>query len=481
MVRQANYLSVLMALCVMASQLPAISAPATSGDVHRLTNSVLEKEFELLRLNTNYRMQSVPQSKWKPWRQFLYNEGLFGCTNAGIIHVSWVRWNYWRRPATAPRGELRSGPILLLLGHSIQAGGVLLETALDVWSDYKVRKKGFDGKTCASKVRQLAQEIDERIIVRDQAVATADVSPAEREVFLAEGSVLKDLSNSGLLEFSRFRARETGLKTGRWLSSFMGLGAASTGGYIGALFNLLAVADRKPRLAGIAGIGFTTSGALIVLTPLVTRYGSAITAKLRGIQTRRELRSVGKTVFADYDADRTKLASVIARLDPESSQEFGRRLKMYEKADELLDDQVSLAAREKKQSDKDFVERFFVSGAIGGTKMGYGIQLANAGFGYHKPLPRPAQKLSIPVGNQKVTITLPPPRNANHLFSHRVAQAATTFIPGTSIGILDTLQTRARGELRSRNMRGKHLLPGQILKDRLDALEELDRQVRSIQ
>ena len=472
--------------CGSALDTQLVQAEPTSADIGFLTRQVAKKEVELLRLNTNYRMQSTRVSKWKVWRTFFWNMGLFACTNAGIDHVAYARWKTWQRPATARKDFLISGPILLLTGHAIAVGGVLVESAFDLLDACKTRRRGFDSKAMQRRVAQLKLEIEKAIALRDAAIANhTELAEQDRQVLTAEGDVLRDVKDAALVEYSRFNIRASKWRAKRDTSNLMVFSQASTGGFIGSLFSLLAASNRKPKLAGTAGIGFTTSGACVVMIPLMTKLTAFLAGKDAAHRTAGILDGVNPKAPAAFDADREHLASLLASTSANGYvlKTLADRATVYQLENDVLDAQTAILAGESRQSNRDLMERTLVLGAIGGTKMGYGIQLCNAGFGFRKHPPLPAITVPLKFGGVSRKVPLPKPKGSNELFSKRVAQAATTFVPGPALGLVDTLQNRVRSELSAYELRRKGGSPGQALKQRLDSLDKmeeiLDRQLKA--
>lgn len=418
-----------------------------------LTTRIVRKELELLRLNTHLRIESTDRGRLKPWRVFLWNLAGAGVSNAGIITVSAERWRTWQRPRTASRNTLKAGPMLLMIGHSILVGGLLLEATLDTIRDYRTRKRGFDAKATKKRALDLKEEIDRLIDERDRVMAgTGELSEQEREVARQEGKVLKDVRDLALNEYCQFYARAVGRRWSRDASYLNGLAAAGTGGYIGALGGLIAVAARRPSVAGPAGIGFILSGSHIVAAPIVGRASAKLGTKLASRRVRREL---GTTVPADgrtFDADRDTFKQVASALPGSSfSPGLAARLAVYDSQDSIFDAQGLMNAAERKKADRAFLERLVWNGAIGGTKIAWGTLLSYAGFRYY---------------------------NYPQRFSKSIAQGSTCFVVGTGFFILDTLQAHTRSERDVYAMGLQQALPHQKLQARLSKLEQLEEMLK---
>lgn len=242
------------------------------SQLDRLSNEILGYEIELLKLNTNFRMKSTDKNRIKPWRTFLYNLGGSAVATAGITTIAAERWRTWRKPATASRTALKSGPIMLLTSHSIITGGILLEATLDLLNDRRIKKSGFDPKSTKKRALELVRHIDAKLKEREALLSGLNtLSQEERALAREETPVLNDMRNAALAEYLNFHVRAKKRIASRNFAYLNGFSAATTGGYLGSLCGLLAVSCRKPRLAGPAGLGFTISGANIATGPELGR------------------------------------------------------------------------------------------------------------------------------------------------------------------------------------------------------------------
>ena len=155
-----------------SSLLAATTFNEPSGQrLESLTKQIARKETELLRLNTNFRIECTRVSKWKPRRLFLYNLAASGTSNAGIDSIAASRWNYASHPKAMTRTTAIAGPICLLVGHCITLGGVMTESTLDLINDYKVRKKGLDPKSSRTRVLAIKADLDKLIAERNDVLS----------------------------------------------------------------------------------------------------------------------------------------------------------------------------------------------------------------------------------------------------------------------------------------------------------------------
>lgn len=436
--------------------------PIVSAQLESINKEVLEKELQLFKLNTTFRIETTERNRRKPWRVFFYNLMGSSVATAGITTIAAERWRTWRSPAKAKRGVLKAGPILLLTSHSIMTGGILIEAFLDAVNDHKQKKKGFDPKTMQKRATELRDAIDQKLTERNQVVnSLGSVAAAELAQVNNEGLVLQDLRNLAMAEYVQFHVRAKKRTLSRNVAYLNGFFSATTGGYLGSLMGLLAVTNRNPRYAGPAGIGFTLSGMSIVAGPILGRMAGNAAGALAKSQLKRQLGPVAPAHLAEHI---TTLKACSAGGEPRLST----RIAIYEETDGLLARQAKMNAAEKKKADKEYRERLIANAMIGGTKMAWGIQLMNAGFNFHQ-VPKPQARPSY----------IHKAQTPAQVFAHRVAQGSTSYIPGTSLWILDTLQARARGEMDVYTMGQQSALPHQKLKDRLDRLEAMETKLKT--
>ncbi|MCW5823709.1 MAG: hypothetical protein KIT34_12965 [Cyanobacteria bacterium TGS_CYA1] len=448
--------------------------PFAPSKIEDVSNDILQKELELLKLSTRARIASTDKNRVKPWRTFLYNLGGSGVATAGIVTIASERWRTWKTPANAHRDVLLAGPILLLTSHSIIAGGILLEAALDIRNDRKLKKQGLDPKSTKRKALEICKEIDQKLTERNNLLASVNsnstISESEKDVFNAETKVLTDLRNAAINEYSQTYVRAKRRIAARNISYINGFSAATTGGYLGSLCGILAVANRKPRTVGPGGIGFIISGANIVAGPVLGKMAGNFAAKRGQKEMKGELGEIPKVNIAQD-------ISALKKLNVGVNQTLANRVAIYETADDLISKQIQANAAEKKKANKEFWERLLFNTAIGGTKIAWGVQLANAGFSYH-PAPPAVRSTGPKTPLQALLDTSPKPKNPNQVFARRVAKGATTYIPGTSLWIFDTVQARTRGELDVYTMGQQLALPHQKLDQRIQKLSELESRLR---
>lgn len=430
-------------------QLRSYISNESEGILH-LTNKIAKKELELLRLNTRFRIATTKVSKWKRWRTFLYNAGGSACSFSGITTIAAENWSTWQRPKTASRNTLKAGPTLLLIGHAIPMGGTIIEAGLDKINDIKRHRKGFSEKRTLKRVLELKSEIDGMLGERNKLIeASSSLTGIQKELAVAEGRVLKDIRDLALVEYAQFYVRARKRHISRDVAYLNAMAITGTGGFQGSLNGILSVANRRRSMAGPAGLGFLESGALIVLAPWIKKGTAKLTGKFAKKSILKKLGDMGDTTIDNLDADRTKLRDVVMKLpSQEEPRQLAKRVAIYVGESEVFRQQEAFNAAEAKKAAREWKERVLFNAAIGGPKMAWGTQLAYAGFRYYNGAPQ--------------------------RFSRIIANGSTCFVVGTSVWMLDTLQSRARGEIDLYTMGVQEATPIHKLQRRIKRLEELD-------
>jgi len=373
---------------------------------------------------------------------------------------------------------------MLLTSHSIITGGILLESALDLANDHRIKKAGLDTKSTKKKAIALMHRIDEKLKERESLLSgLSSLSQEQRLLATNETPVLNDLRNMAVSEYCNFHVRAKKRLAARNFAYLNGFVSATTGGYLGSLCGLLAVACRKPRLAGPAGIGFTVSGATIALGPEMGRAVSNCVGSIDRRLMKNSFREIPKAQLAEHLTN--------LRQQTTDSPSLAQRISIYDSANGVLKRQAEMNAAEKKKADREFIERCLFNAAIGGSKMAWGIQLMNAGYGFSTSVAKQqaakkpaAKKTATKVAANPLSRYFAQPRSKKtqaQLFGQRVAQGATSYIPGTSLWILDTLQSRTRGEMDLYTMGQQAALPHQKLTDRMSKLKDMEAKLKSVQ
>lgn len=436
---------------------PVVLSGAVSADFEKsghLANQIIRKELELLRLNTGFRILTTKQSKWKRWRTFAYNMGGSAVSFSGITTVNAENWRTWRKPARADRTVLRSGPILLLIGHCIGLSGAVIEGSLDKFEEYRNWRQGLSPAAHTEKVIVLKKDIDDLFNQREALLASStSLSADQRALASAESRVLQGIRDQGLIEYANFYVRARKRALARDFEYLNTIGITTTGGFQGSINGYMAVEKRDRKYAQSAGLGFLESGSLIVLAPWMSKGTQMVTGKIVGKNIKKKLGDLGGTSLEKLTSDLDELKK--KRIYTPAGERPGNienRLVAYDAARGVFDEQKHFNAGEKKKADAAWKERVFFNTIVGGTKMAWGTNLAYGGFRY--------------AGKSVKTN----PRN----FSKFVAIGSTPYVAGTATWMFDALQSRTRGEMDLFTMGTQQATPIHKLNRRLSSIEKIE-------
>lgn len=457
----------------------AFKLGATYTELESLSTQAARKELELLKLNARYRVESTKTDKYKPWRTSIFNLGSYVFSNIGIDHVAYARWRTWQQPATAGKPFLEFGPAFLITGHSIATVGVMTEVALDVKRAYQLKKMGFDETSYRKNVTSLKKDIDSLLEKRTAVLSsTPFADSAEKAAAEKETQILKYVRDGALTEYKNFCLRGKTFRVGRNAGNFMAFAGATTGGYMGALCGLLAISNRNPRIAGPGGIGFILSGTCIVLGPIVSKASAVMAGKRLAKKLSAEIGPVNANAVKDLEAATKELVTILPS-SAEARTGLSTRRSLYELSAATLAKDSAMASAEKAAAQREFKEKVIVNAIIGGTKIGWGAQLANAGFGFKQQPVQPTRVINVSVNGKNVPIYSYRPKRPGSLFAKRVAQGSTTFIPGTAVGVIDAIQGRIRGEKKTRQLKRDGKLPAMIITERVKNFELMDKRLEA--
>ena len=461
------------------SEPEAFKLGATYTELESLSTQAARKELELLKLNARYRVESTKTDKYKPWRTSITNFGTYLFSNIGIDHVAYARWRTWQRPATAGKPFLEFGPAFLITGHSIATVGVMTEVALDVKRAYQLKKMGFDESSYRKNVTNLKKDIDSLLEKRTATLAsTPFADSAEKAAAEKETQILKAVRDGALTEYKNFCLRGKTFRVGRNVGNFMSFAGATTGGYMGALCGLLAISNRNPHIAGPGGIGFVLSGSCIVLGPIISKASAVMAGKRLAKKLNSEIGPVNANAAKELEIASKELATILPGT-AEARTGLSTRRSLYELRAATLAKDAAMASAEKAAAQREFKERVITNAIIGGTKIGWGAQLANAGFGFHKHAAQPTTVINATVNGRKVPIYTYRPKTPPSLFAKRVAQGSTTYIPGTAVGIIDAIQGRIRGEKKTRQLKREGKLPAMVITERVKNFDLMDKRLEA--
>lgn len=433
-----------LAAVLFLSQAPVLALEAATG----ATDQILDRQLEILKLNTRFRIANAYQSKFRTIRQFAYNFLSAGFALAGSTVLATERWATKSPDPTV----LEYGSAMLVTGQGIIQGGILTEALLDKIKDRSIKKKKLDPGSVLASIKGLQDEIDELLAGRQKELAPLRGDPQTARLIEHETRVLELMRDLCIEEFARFYAERHGNVVSRNVSYLNGLVATGAGGYGGSLMGLLTASTGNKTLAVPSGIGFVVSSSTVMASPFINRY---FTKRARAASLSEMLAEIsgsgsnsGSSSFEKMQAALDLLSREMAAI-PESKYPPGLRKRhvVYKAELELLSHQLEREAEVVSKADRQFAHRVLMNTAIAAPKLAWGTMLIFSGS------------------------ALP---DRSYSFNKTVASAATVYTVSNSLSVVDAVSSIKRPRSQ------KFIIGGQVplalgkLDQRLLELDTLD-------
>lgn len=455
-----SFLVLCLNLNLPCSAIPLPEEQASTSDsptlraIEKLTNDVVAREVNLLKVSTNFHLACLKPSKWKGLRVFAYKIAGSGLTNAGIITIAASRFQYADNPSAAPRPYLKAGHIINLVAASVVTGGTITEGVLDRINDRKLLKQHLDPQSALLKFIDLRNELDTLISRREVLISSCqELTANQREILLADGRILSDIRDLATSEFVNSYCEVARFRGARDMASATTLFGASTAGYMGSLDSLLSVANRRPTQTGVAGLGFITSGTSVVVAPVLTKWAGDTAARRAVDRLSNSEILKQQDVASNFDLHRKSLEDLVASASLSDKQlltALDARRSIYSAHNEIFDRRHEFRTNAKVRARNELKERLFFSSIVGGTNIARGAQLAVAGFHYSDS-PKDAFKL--------------------------VAAASTVYIAGSGVWTADNIQGKVREELLKKKLSSANLSVHATLAKDLEQLDLMESQI----
>lgn len=421
-----------------------------SAEYTSCTKKILLAGIELERFSLNYRLESAKQPKFRKVRYFLCQEagaaGGLAFEATGNDQFGKAR----RRPLRLDKGALR-GALATTLATSIIAGSSSgLELSSNMMRAYKNKKNGYDVHSATKFVSAHLSLIDDLLLKRETIVAQIADTPAYARA-VAEGQMLHSLRGSFVNEYATFNADTRSYLL--YQNLFYLLNASyNTVGAIAADVAYRAVA--RPHLNGTANILFITSGAIAMVTPIVT----TTTEKY---MRRYAYRSIEKQMHATkFDPDEfAVLCKGMETLDHSSagtmmpSFPVTNRMGVYTASNTLFENQLESETKVIRKFEKVALQTGLLGPVIGATLMTQGILGTN---GYYKYPVQPRRQL------------------AQYYYGSVGGTVGTAgAVVANAVSLLQTLSYEHKLSKENR-------LPRQLIQKRLQHLAEIEKTVMAL-
>jgi hypothetical protein len=459
-----------------------------------LDDQILAKAIEVERLNVHFRMETGLVSKWRQRRLYLYGETNACLTEASLLEQLPIRYQLsqpvhlppsavllsanartrLQRTLTRARNQKNRGRFAFaneeqLTGNCIGIAGDTYEFSLNFINYLRLRKQGFNPSAYHQRMSVLSTELDHLLEERNRRLANTERSADQLALATAEGKLLKDIRDCGLSEYKEFHAATKNfwvLQNMAFALDFCKNATSGTGNLVGIVGNHW----RRPRFQGGVGVFAIISGAIVFVTPVVGR----VTGNLSGVAARRlvssELLNVDEIHAERFESDRKELAvlaqaaagvaasgsldlpeRVQTNANTRSNTRLHARLAVYEQEQQLLTKMESYFKAQRKRARGSLVENIAFASIVAPARVSSGITSVTGGWRYWQD---------------------------SNVRNGQFAAGTTAYAAGTGINILETGRLAVTSELNNAKASRKHALPRQVLADRLNRLDEMDKLIK---
>jgi len=423
--------------------------------VDDLTKQILLKEIELGRFNVHFKMEAARQGRWKGWRYFLSQESNAALTDAGLIVGIKERMGKIHRPKNLNPHTLQHGLVPQAVGQTIGAAGSAWEFLVNEYHEVRAHQLGFSPGAAKKHVMQLRDEIDRLLAERDALVQIESAAPlltTHAAVDSAEGRVLRDIRDLNLVEYSQWHIGARRLLAFQQSLYLLDI-AKNTTGAVGNWVAKHSIHVKRRTWNAPAGMLTTISGALIILTPLLSRATGMLVGSLHQHLIAGCTKDCLTRDVAQLDADLLKLQQLCQ--SPECAREqvasSVAHLAQYKTHDENFMTQYHQRTKEAHAGLLAASENIFTGAFVGGTKVATGVNLTVAGVKY--------------THSARITNSL-------------IGSGTIAYCVGTSWALLDNPRIQLKREWVNYKLGKQHQLPGQMLKDRLNRLDQMEAAIK---
>lgn len=450
-----SLLALLIAVpCQLSCALPTTAQETSSSFSQQFTQNtkeILQSGIEIERFSLHFRMESAKQPRFRRLRYFLSQEagsaGLLAFEVTGIDQFGVGR----KRPLKLDPRPLRGSLAAAATGSIIASSGSMFELSSNVVQMIKNKKHGYDPKSANKYIATKLHHIDELLAKRD-ALLQANASDPSYARVAAEGKILHDLRSSFVNEYSHFNADTSAYRSYQNMfyllnSSYNAIGA------MGAITAYRALA--RPHLNGTANILFIVTGSLATVTPIISQAA--------GYYARHHAYSTLKKEIGASDFSPEQFAVDLKNLETVSGGTEGslihslpltQRMGIYTQSNQLFTKQLDAETKTMRKLEKVALQTSTLGPAIGATLLTQGI-LGTYGY-YHYPIE--------------------PRKQINQYYCGAIVGTV-----GASAAVIGNAASLLAGYSYEHKLSKQKKLPVQLIQQRLAHLDDIEKQVQTLQ
>jgi hypothetical protein len=430
--------------------------------IDELTRQILLKEIELERFNLHYKLEVAKQGRWKGWRYggFQITNGMLGVAG-GIVGVG-------ERGSHLGTGKIhtsvqQNAVMIAEIGSWIGAGAALVELGINEYHELEAHKHGFSPHAAREKVNGLRSDIDTMLSERTALIAVEAGSSslnAHSTVDAAEGKVLADLRDQGLLEFERFHISARKLlafQQSQYVFDF----AKYTLGGLGSQFGYLALHKHDRRWNGQAGVMYITAGGITMFGPIVSRYIAKAVGEAHRHYVRGSAKEAEGAEVATLEKDQVLLTQLVrgTTVAPDTVRAPLDRAALYSDQSKTFQDELASSSKTRDKAKLSATQNIGAGMYVGASRVAQGVLFLNVGANR----------------NFNVQTT-----RAGLVTNYNLFAASVVSLQASAFSVLDTLRINVQGEINRRKLVKSGMLPQQLIANRLAQLDAMEKRVRAI-
>jgi hypothetical protein len=430
--------------------------------IDELTRQILLKEIELERYNLHYKLEVAKQGRWKGWRY-----GGFQITNNMLVASGGIL-------GIAERGShLATGKVhtsvqensctLAQVGSWIGAGAALIELGINEYHELEAHKHGFSPHAAREKVNGLRSDIDTMLAERTALTSVEAGSSslnAHSTVDAAEGKVLADLRDQGLLEFERFHVGARKLLAFQQSQYIFDFTKYTLNG-LGNEFAFLSLHKHRRTWNGKAGVMFLTAGGITMFGPIVSRFIAKGVGEVHKHYIHGSVEEAEGAEVATLEKDQALLTGLVrgTTVAPDTVRAPLDRAALYADQSKTFQDELASSSKTRNKAKLAATQNIGSGLYVGASKVAQGVLFANVGFNsnYYSKTDR-----------------------ANKVTNYNLFAASIVSLQASAFAILDTLRINVQGEINRRKLVKSGMLPQQLIANRLAQLDAMEKRVRAI-
>jgi hypothetical protein len=442
----------------LISKPAATPAQLRNEDIDSLSNDIMAKELDLLKLNSNLKLHQIA-TPWAGRRWWVFNMGGVGLTAIGAYINGCTRFAYLKknRINKVPKYQLPDATICRVTANAIMVGGGIVEELALGWKDWKDKRDGVNLPVMRKYADSVQNDVDAMLVRREALIAALPPESNERRLYEAEGKVLRDVRDLGVNEFVRYYA-DSKSATAFFRTSYawaaLSNALAMSGGIVGYQASLTrrGTARQRTLRGGYGGIADIISGSMNQATPLVVRLAAHVAESGAKRKLCKDLDCKEPIQLDSLHEDQEKLHQLVASNAQMSVHGTVLRDNVLAKTTQVFDEHEKLRLGDVKAKKRRLVSQTIFFTGIGMPKTVNGIGTAVASYKY---------------------------TDAAHKQSafRTIGYTATTYGVGYSVAMAELIRNQLMNEIRSSKAKKAGTSSGQILKREIGELEQLSEAI----